>query len=74
MPTPEYFKKLLLEFRKMAFVHNHPSGSIEPSEEDFAITERLVAVATIMGIDVTDHVIVCRNGHFSFQYEGLLKQ
>lgn len=56
------------------FVHNHPSGNVEPSEEDFAITERLVMVARIMGIDVIDHVIVGRNGHFSFQSEGLLKQ
>jgi DNA repair protein RadC len=56
------------------FVHNHPSGNIEPSEEDFAITERLVAVARIVGIDVIDHVIIGRNRYFSFQSEGLLAQ
>lgn len=56
------------------FVHNHPSGNIEPSEEDFAVTERLVSIAMIMGIDVIDHIIVGKNGHFSFQSEGLLKQ
>ena len=56
------------------FVHNHPSGNTEPSEEDFAITERLLDVAKIMGIDVIDHIIVGRNGYFSFQAAGLVKQ
>jgi DNA repair protein RadC len=56
------------------FVHNHPSGNAEPSEEDFAITEKLAAVGRITGINVIDHIIVGRNGHFSFQSEGFLKQ
>lgn len=58
----------------IVFVHNHPSGNTEPSEEDFAITERLLKAANIMGIDVIDHIIVGRNGYFSFQAAGLLKQ
>jgi DNA repair protein RadC len=49
------------------FVHNHPSGNTEPSEEDFAITEQLLDAAKIMEIDVIDHIIVGRNGYFSFQ-------
>ena len=56
------------------FVHNHPSGHTEPSDEDFAITEKLLKAAKIMGIDVMDHIIIGRNGHFSFQTEGLLKE
>lgn len=56
------------------FVHNHPSGNTEPSEEDFAVTERLLAAAEIMGIDVIDHIIVGRDAYFSFQAAGLLKQ
>ena len=57
----------------IVFVHNHPSGNTEPSEEDFPITERLVEVARVVGIEVVDHIIVGRDGHFSFQTEGLLK-
>lgn len=57
----------------IVFVHNHPSGNVEPSEEDFAITERLVEVAKTVGIDVMDHIIVGKEGHFSFQSEGLLR-
>ncbi|MBA4416463.1 MAG: hypothetical protein C0392_00920 [Syntrophus sp. (in: bacteria)] len=56
------------------FVHNHPSGNTDPSEEDFAITERLSEVAKIVGIDVFDHIIIGKDKHFSFQAEGLLKK
>ncbi len=56
------------------FVHNHPSGNTEPSEEDFAITERLLATAKIVGIDVIDHIIVGGKGYFSFQAAGLLNE
>ena len=55
------------------FVHNHPSADISPSKEDIAITRRLIETGKIVGIEVIDHIIVSRNGHFSFQAEGMLK-
>ena len=55
------------------FVHNHPSGNIDPSKEDIAITNRLLEVGKIVGIEVIDHVIVGKDGYFSFQAEGMLK-
>ena len=38
--------------------HNHPSGDPKPSEEDIAITKRLVEAGKIMGIGILDHIIV----------------
>jgi len=55
------------------FVHNHPSGNAEPSKEDIAITKRLMEVGKIVGIEIIDHVIIGKNGHFSFQAEGKLR-
>jgi len=55
------------------FVHNHPSGNPEPSKEDITITNRLLEVAKIVDIDVIDHIIIVKDGHFSFQAEGMLK-
>jgi len=55
------------------FVHNHPSGDVEPSKEDMALTKRLVDTGKIVGIEVIDHVIIGKDGHFSFQSEGMLK-
>ena len=52
--------------------HNHPSGSLEPSIEDIEITKRLSKVADIIGIDLIDHIIISKNGYFSFVEEGIL--
>lgn len=54
------------------FVHNHPSGNLTPSREDKLITERLIKTGDTVGIKVLDHIIVSKNGYFSFQAEGIL--
>jgi DNA repair protein RadC len=54
------------------FVHNHPSGDPEPSEDDLKITKRLVEAGKIMGIEVNDHIIITKNGFFSFKEKGLI--
>lgn len=54
------------------FAHNHPSGDPEPSEDDLAITKRLVESGKILGIEIIDHIIITKNGFFSFKEKGLL--
>lgn len=54
-------------------VHNHPSGSAEPSTEDLALTERLQAAAALFDITLLDHVVIAAGGHLSFRRQGLLK-
>ncbi len=54
------------------FVHNHPSGDPEPSQEDIQITRRLVESGRILGIRVLDHVIIGGLGYFSFADQGML--
>ncbi|MGQ0612583.1 MAG: RadC family protein [Planctomycetaceae bacterium] len=56
----------------MVLVHNHPSGDPRPSEEDVAVTRRLVHAADVLGIRVLDHVIVGDGVYASFKEEGLL--
>jgi DNA repair protein RadC len=41
------------------FVHNHPSGDLEPSSEDINLTRRLTETGELVGIPVLDHIIVC---------------
>ena len=53
-------------------VHNHPSGNIQPSREDIAVTKKLVEAGKIIGIRIMDHVIIGKTSYFSFQAEGLL--
>ncbi|MBU4454973.1 DNA repair protein RadC [Patescibacteria group bacterium] len=54
------------------FVHNHPSGDPEPSEDDLAITKRLVEAGKIMGIEVVDHIIIVKDKFLSFKEKGLI--
>jgi DNA repair protein RadC len=53
-------------------VHNHPSGTPDPSSEDHAITERLTKVCELLGITILDHVIVGVGRHYSFADSGQL--
>ena len=71
-PREVFTPALLDSAAAVSFVHNHPSGDCNPSAEDRSITARMCKAAEIMGIRVLDHVIVGRNGHFSFCDSGLL--
>jgi DNA repair protein RadC len=53
------------------FVHNHPSGDLDPSEADRETHQQLTDAAKILGLRVLDHLIVTRRGYFSFQESGL---
>ena len=53
-------------------VHNHPSGSLSPSESDIQITNQLVEAGKILGISVLDHVIVSKKGHTSLKEQGFM--
>jgi len=52
--------------------HNHPSGNKRPSQPDIDMTKRLREAARQMDIEVLDHIIVTREGYYSFVDEGLL--
>lgn len=56
----------------MILVHNHPSGSPEPSRADIQITTRIAEAGRLLGIVVHDHVIVGRQGTVSLKAKGLI--
>ncbi|OGO41037.1 MAG: hypothetical protein A2137_05820, partial [Chloroflexi bacterium RBG_16_58_8] len=53
------------------FVHNHPSGDTEASEQDINVTKRLAEVGEVVGIEVLDHVIVGGESWLSMKRTGL---
>jgi DNA repair protein RadC len=53
-------------------VHNHPSGDPTPSREDIETTADIRDAAAVLGITVCDHIVIGREGIFSFRREGLL--
>ncbi len=52
--------------------HNHPSGSLEPSEDDLEVTRRLKEAGKILGIEIVDHVIVTKQGFVSLKEKSLM--
>jgi DNA repair protein RadC len=53
-------------------VHNHPSGTLEPSSQDLAITRQLAEAGTLLGIRLLDHLIISDNGWLSLKERGLM--
>ena len=57
---------------QIIIAHNHPSGEVTPSEDDLAITKRLVKAGEILGIELIDHLVVTTTGYTSFKQKGLI--
>lgn len=47
--------------------HNHPSGGTDPSAGDLEVTKRLEEAGKLLGIEMTDHIIVTRNDFLSIK-------
>ena len=58
---------------RIILVHNHPSGTAEASAEDMALTRKLQSAAALFDIPLLDHIIIAREGTFSFRRAGTLK-
>lgn len=57
---------------KWIAAHNHPSGDVEPSMADLALTEQLQKAGDLLGIPLLDHIVVSHRGYFSFKEHKLL--
>ncbi|PVZ77831.1 DNA repair protein [Serratia sp. S1B] len=55
-------------------IHNHPSGTLKPSEADLDITDRLIQVGRILNIEFIDHLIITPVAYLSFRSEGLMDE
>ena len=55
---------------KLALVHNHTNGSILPSGDDLAVTDRLYSLAKAVGVTRVDHIITCGDRYYSFADNG----
>ena len=53
-------------------LHNHPSGAPQPSMQDRLVTRRIAEGGALLGIQLSDHIIIGDNQYFSFKEEHLL--
>jgi len=68
----EVFKEAIsASAASVIFVHNHPSGDPEASEDDIRLSKRLAEAGEIVGIDVLDHIIICDKTYLSLKRQGL---
>jgi DNA repair protein RadC len=64
----ETFRRAVCEGSAAIIVaHNHPSGEVEPSDEDTSVTKLLFEAGNILGIKLLDHVIFSAHAYFSFR-------
>ena len=64
---------ILSNANSMMLFHNHPSGTVTPSDIDIRTTARLQEVGTLMGIPLTDHIIIGRGKeYYSFKEKDIL--
>jgi len=63
---------LLTQCTSIIMVHNHPSGTVKPSQADIAITDKVKKAGALMDIKLLDHLIITENQYYSFADEGRL--
>ena len=71
--TREVVKRAIaLGSSSLILVHNHPSGSPEPSKQDIKVTRQIMDAMRPLNIAVHDHIIIAAQGHSSMRALGLL--
>ncbi|WP_224483800.1 RadC family protein [Robertkochia aurantiaca] len=65
-------KALEINATAMILGHNHPSGTLVPSETDKQLTSKMKRAAESIDIKLLDHLIVTEKNYFSFADEGLI--
>ncbi|WP_284690177.1 JAB domain-containing protein [Desulfobaculum bizertense] len=61
-----YRTAVMRDAHAIVLAHNHPSGQCLPSKEDKSCTAKLKSAGMLLGIELLDHVIVTKEGHYSF--------
>ena len=71
---PRVILKKALDEQAVSIIlcHNHPSGSLQPSQADRELTHKIREAARFFDIKLLDHIIVSTEGYLSFADEGLL--
>lgn len=65
------FRRALLKKAScIILAHNHPSGSLAPSQADIELTKKIVKAAEVLDIIVLDHIIYTNTSYYSFADEG----
>lgn len=68
----DVFKMAVLSNASAIIVaHNHPSGNVEPSEQDLQVTQRIQEAGALLGIELVDHIVIGENKYYSLRENNL---
>lgn len=71
-PREILIRMLLCGCVGMVLIHNHPSGSTQPSTEDIRVKDRLKESANLIGIELLDSIIIAAEQYLSFQEQKIM--
>ena len=71
---PKKIYKIALDYHASSLIlgHNHPSGTLCPSEADIKITDKMKSAGLMLDISVLDHLIIGGDSYYSFADEGMI--
>ncbi len=73
----ETFRRAVFEGSAAIIIaHNHPSGGVDPSEDDIRVTTKMHDAGEILGIALLDHIVFTPDKYYSFRSnsEGVIRQ
>jgi len=53
-------------------VHNHPSGNLTPSKQDFVLTDKIKSAGILLELPLLEHLIITTDSYYSFADKGYL--
>ena len=65
-------KALEMKARSFVIAHNHPSGNLEPSNQDIELTRKIRKAGDTLDIILLDHLVITSHGFYSFADYGIL--
>lgn len=73
-PREVFHEAIRHRAHSLIVAHNHPSGDATPSARDIEMTSLLAAAGQIVGIELSDHLVIGRSGYVSLREKGLLRK
>jgi DNA repair protein RadC len=69
-PRETFRRAVIAGSTSIIIAHNHPSGDVEPSDEDTKVTKLIFEAGQLLGITMLDHIIFTKDSYFSFRNNG----
>lgn len=69
-PRDIFKEAYLVSATAIICVHNHPTGDVMPSKDDYVMTQNLIQVGKLLGIPLLDHIIIGKHHYYSFFENG----